>query len=454
MNKSVAWVPLFLLFLGCASNQKTSATAVVPKGNVIFFSKVNSNVVIKECESYAVVQKQKKCQPRAGTRVRTVPVDRLKSRLKNALFVQDFKPKDASEKSKVEEAIRTRDKAIIIEELSNEKKRIEGFIQFYCGSIQANNDCAKKNEAVAKLNEIMTRKSSDEKHQASTELNQLIDKLVDECIGSERVTSYKFSDASRSIAYQILRSYVRPSSVEINFVTVRSGSYIMGSPSIEKDRYIDEVQIPTKITKDFDMSTTVITQLQWWAVMGTNPSYFSKQQFCPVSYIERDGIGLCPNFPVEEVSWNEVQDFITKLNSQDSKYSYRLPTEAEWEYAARAGTLTAYSFGDDVSQLGEYAWYSDNSGKQTHDVATKKANPWGLHDVHGNVWEWMQDWYSGNRSTAPQTDPVGPSSGSFRLGRGGSLFAGPRGLRSAVRGFSVPSGRAVSLGARLVRSAK
>ena len=439
--------------------QKAAATVVGPKGDVIFFIKVNDKVIIKECEPYSVVQKKEDCEPRAGTQVRSVPADQFKSHLKNALLFQSFKFSDSGEKSKVDaykEAIHTQDPGINLDQLRKEKQKIEGFIQFYCGSVQSDSDCATQNADVVRLKAITkTLNAKKGSEQAVADINQIIDKLVDDVIGSETVTPYKFSDASGTIAYQVLRSYVRPYPAEMSFVTARAGSFTMGSPSTEQGRYgDDENQVPVKITKDFDMQSTVITQLQWWAIMGTNPSYFSKQQNCPNTYLEQEGVGMCSDFPVEQVSWNEVQDFITKLNSQDSKFSYRLPTEAEWEFAARAGRQTAYSFGDDVSQLGDYAWYSDNSNSQSHAVATKKANPWGLYDVHGNVWEWVQDWYGSNRPSSLQTDPTGPSSGSYRVVRGGGWSGGARFLRSAFRFFGVPGYRYGYLGARLVRTAK
>ena len=137
-------------------------------------------------------------------------------------------------------------------------------------------------------------------------------------------------------------------------------------------------------------------------------------------------MGLCPNYPVESVSWNNVQDYIAKLNSTTSKGRYRLPTEAEWEFAARGGTETAYSFGDDSSKLGEYACYSKNSGNQKNSgnhqtcpvgvIGLRKANPYGLYDMHGNVWEWVQDRYS--KKLPGKTDPL-QTAGFNRIVRGG-----------------------------------
>jgi formylglycine-generating enzyme required for sulfatase activity len=163
--------------------------------------------------------------------------------------------------------------------------------------------------------------------------------------------------------------------------------------------------------------------------MGSNPSYFKG-----------------PDLPVETVSWDDARAFIAKLNAKNDGYRYRLPTEAEWEYAARAGTTGPYA-----GNLDAMAWYDKNSSNKTHLVATKAANAWGLYDMHGNVWEWVQDWY-GDYSTSAVTDPVGPSSGSDRVLRGGSWYYKSRGCRSADRGTLSPDIRYDILGLRLLRT--
>jgi formylglycine-generating enzyme required for sulfatase activity len=196
----------------------------------------------------------------------------------------------------------------------------------------------------------------------------------------------------------------------------------MGSPSNEPERDNDESQRSVVISDAFYMQTTEVTQGQWRKVMGSNPSSF---KYCG------------DDCPVEQVSWNDVQEFIRKLNSMEGTEKYRLPTEAEWEYAARAGTTTAYSFGDSGSELGDYGWYDRNSGNKTHPAGQKRANPWGLYDVHGNVWEWTQDIYKG---------------GSGRVIRGGSWYGSARYCRSAYRSSGDPGFRDRYLGFRLART--
>ena len=204
-------------------------------------------------------------------------------------------------------------------------------------------------------------------------------------------------------------------SISMKLRLIPPGEFMMGSPESEAGRDDDETQDQVRITKPFYLSATEVTQSQYQQVMGNNPSH-------------RKG----PNKPVDMVSWNDAMKFCRKLSVEEG-VEYRLPTEAEWEYACRAGTTTAYSFGDNVSQLGKYAWYEDNSGNTTHAVGAKLPNAWGLHDMHGNVWEWCQDWYGPYGRKRVLIDPTGPAQGIFRVLRGGSFSVQPEGVRSAFR---------------------
>jgi formylglycine-generating enzyme required for sulfatase activity len=189
------------------------------------------------------------------------------------------------------------------------------------------------------------------------------------------------------------------------------------------------------LSQPFYMGKYPVTQEQWEAVMGENPSHFKGA-----------------DRPVEQVSWEEAQEFVRRLTEQETGVSYRLPSEAEWEYAARAGSSTAYCFGDNEEQLGEYGWYRENAGGETHPVGQRKANSWGLHDMHGNVWEWVEDWY-GAYSAEPVPDPHGPSSGSYRVIRGGCWDYGAWYCRSSYRICGEPGSRDRYLGFRVLRPA-
>ena len=196
------------------------------------------------------------------------------------------------------------------------------------------------------------------------------------------------------------------------------------------------------LTQAFHLGQYEVTQEQYEKVMGTNPSNFKGGQN-----------------PVEQVSWNDAVEFCRKLSALPAEkkagYVYRLPTEAEWEYACRAGTTTKYSFGDSESELGAYAWYAKNSGKNsgktTHPVGGKKSNPWELYGMHGNVCEWCQDWY-GKYPSGSTTDPTGAASGSYRVNRGGSWSLTSGLCQSAYRHGYAPGRRYHFLGFRVLRS--
>jgi formylglycine-generating enzyme required for sulfatase activity len=218
------------------------------------------------------------------------------------------------------------------------------------------------------------------------------------------------------------------------FRRIPAGTFQMGSDGHNDEKPVHQVHI----SKPFYLGKYPVTQAEWQAVMGSNPSYFEGA--------ER---------PVERVSWEESQAFIAKLNAREPGKRYRLPTEAEWEYACRGGSESAYSFGDDASLLGEYAWYDGNSGRETHPVGEKLPNGWGLYDMHGNVWEWVQDWYGSDYYPGrpyPDVDPTGPDDGPNRVIRGGGWGNAPQCLRSAYRSYALAGYRGSFIGFRLVAS--
>jgi formylglycine-generating enzyme required for sulfatase activity len=229
------------------------------------------------------------------------------------------------------------------------------------------------------------------------------------------------------------------------YVRIAPGTFTIGSPTGEEGRDDDETQRSVTITRAFCMKVTEVTQGEWQAVMGSNPSYFKD---CGA------------NCPVEQVSWEDAVGYANALSRREglpecyagSTFAgltctgYRLPTEAEWEYAARAGTTGAtYGRRDSV------AWYEENSGRETHPVGQKRPNAWGLYDMLGNVWEWTGDWYGEYSGTV--TDPTGPARGSFRVGRGGSWAYDARYARAALRRYNTPAYRFGNLGFRLSMTA-
>ena len=224
------------------------------------------------------------------------------------------------------------------------------------------------------------------------------------------------------------------------FKLIPAGTFTMGSPSDEPGRSNVEIQHQVTLTQPFFMETTEVTQAQWQAVMGSNPSHHS----------------WCPTCPVETVSWDDAQSYITKMNAR-GEGTYSLPTEAQWEYAARAGSTTAFYNGhitkphDDDRNLDAIGWNHYNSDYRTHPVAQKTPNAWGLYDMSGNVWEWCQDWY-GVYSSRAVTDPTGPSSGSYCVLRGGCFDDYALLCRSAVRSRHGPGSGRRFQGFRLTRA--
>ncbi|MGA2258863.1 MAG: formylglycine-generating enzyme family protein [Thermoguttaceae bacterium] len=223
--------------------------------------------------------------------------------------------------------------------------------------------------------------------------------------------------------------------VKLEMVLIAAGEFTMGSPDSDGNASGDEKpQHRIRITKPFYLGKYLATQEQWEAVMGTNPSNVKG-----------------PKNPVENVSWEDCQQFCHMLNAKPhAGGKFQLPTEVQWEYACRAGSTTYYCFGDEESGLGEYAWYGGNSHVQTHPVGKKKPNAWDLYDMHGNVWEWCQDWYDrGYYATSPTDDPTGPTMGSGRVFRGGGWDYPASSCRSAHRSDGEPGCRNYLLGLRV-----
>jgi formylglycine-generating enzyme required for sulfatase activity len=222
------------------------------------------------------------------------------------------------------------------------------------------------------------------------------------------------------------------------------GRFTMGSPESEAGRYEDEgPQHEVELTEGFWLAETLCTQALWQAVMGENPSHI-----------------VGPDLPIEQVSWEDCQEFFYRLNQRIPELQARLPSEADWEYACRAGTTTATWVGDltigkdrSAPELEKIAWYGANSGGQTHPVRTKAVNPWGLYDMLGNVLEWCQDWF-GPYDGAVKSNPMGPEVGSERVLRGGAWYDDARFVRAALRDGYAPGIRFHDLGFRVARGRK
>jgi len=235
-------------------------------------------------------------------------------------------------------------------------------------------------------------------------------------------------------------------SIGMSFVMIPPGIFVMGSPQSEPQRFDDEVQHRVELTKPFYMQRTEVTQGQWKAVMKSNPSHFN---------------GRGDSFPVEQISWEDCKRFIEKLNRREDTDRYRLPTEAEWEYACRAGTTTPFNTGyclstSQANYNGNYPYKGCLGGCYRHctvSVASFPPNAWGLYDMHGNVWEWCSDWY-GEYPGRPVRDPRGPVNGTIHIHRGGSWNYCAECCRSAYRIKRAPDFRLDFFGFRLAREAE
>jgi formylglycine-generating enzyme required for sulfatase activity len=254
----------------------------------------------------------------------------------------------------------------------------------------------------------------------------------------------------------------------VEMVQIQGGNFTMGSPPSEPNRDADETQHEVTLT-GFYMGKYLITQAQYEEVTGENPCYFTTPVSTETSTANR---------PVECVTWYDAVEFCNKLSVKEgltpvytiterepatgypiidadvtadwSANGYRLPTEAQWEYACRAGTTTAYNTGATITN--NTGWYANNSGDRTHKVGEKPANKWGLYDMHGNVYEWCWDWYSATYySSSPAQNPTGPVSGGNRVDRGGSFVSSGQYLRSAYRDYFDPSDLSGDIGFRIVR---
>jgi formylglycine-generating enzyme required for sulfatase activity len=245
-------------------------------------------------------------------------------------------------------------------------------------------------------------------------------------------------------------------SIGMKLKLIPAGEFLMGSPDSDKDANPNEKpQHPVRITRPFYLGIYPVTQREYMEVTKTNPSHLPSGE----------------RHPVESVSWLDAAAFCNALSQKEglkpfyaiqgdavevgdwSGPGYRLPTEAEWEYACRAGSQTRYCFSDDEKALGKYAWYSANSNDKTHPVGEKKPNAFGLHDMHGNVWEWCWDGYGADYyESSPVDDPRGPDGASDRVIRGGGWYSKPRICRSAYRDWNEPGYRYNDLGFRLALS--
>lgn len=230
----------------------------------------------------------------------------------------------------------------------------------------------------------------------------------------------------------------------MKFIKIPKGYFQMGSPDNEEGRYNRETLHWVTLTKDFYIQTTEVTQAQWTSIMGTKP------------WEGKPNVKSGDNFPATYISWDDCKEFIKKLNEHEKTDRYRLPTEAEWEYACKGASKGPYGFSGTAQDLDKYAWFNDNTVKNNenfaHETALKRPNKNGLYDMHGNVWEWCEDWYSEDLGKEDAKDPKGPPEGKGRVFKGGGYVFSARDCRSANRYFNMGVFKDFVLGFRVVMS--
>ena len=284
----------------------------------------------------------------------------------------------------------------------------------------------------------------------SDEVFDTVQKIVkDKTDGQFKQTVYSLSSGRVNFLLKTALKKRLKNSIGMEFALIPRGTFLMGSPEDEEGRKDDETQHRVTLTKDYYLGIHEVTQGQWRAVMGTEPWLEDGK---PKTWVKKGR-----DYPATYVSWEDAVEFCKKLSTKDGG-NYRLPTEAEWERACRGDTQTRFSFGDSTSDLADYAWYDKNAydvdEKYAHRVGQKKANVFGVYDMHGNVYEWCSDKY-GTFSDNSVVDPTGPTQGSRHVNRGGSWYHFPSLCRSAYRFRTIsPDNPSYTLGFRVVRSSE
>ena len=442
-----------------------------PKGETAFFYNKEENIIAVECEDHTnirIPERRLECMENPERMIFDGPVSSFEGSLKMVLKL----PMENYNSEKIE--LYNNAQSIDIESDSEKKEKLESKITDMEGwkdEFGAENaDTEKLEKLQQELAEIEAKLG---RHANLDSIREEIDGKINRLIGEvtgDGFVDYIYSEDKETLAFNMLRGVLNYSPRAIEFVEIEAAgkSFKMGSPEDEDNRDDDEngkdgKQVEVNLTKDFEMMTTEVTQQMWFDIMKKNPSRFSNSDDCNNHiYLQNDegsDVGLCPNHPVERVSWDMVQVFIEELNSlygisgcdgtpESSFGCFRLPTEGEWEFAARARTITAYYF--DADLIDDYAWYGVNSDSQTHPVGKLASNDYGLFDMSGNVWEWTQD--SWQNFLVGGEDPLHASSGSERVIRGGSWISNAQNLRSANRDSGYADYRYSVIGFRLVRT--
>ena len=317
--------------------------SIGPKGEVILFYKEGDLITVKECVDHTILEEpshREDCKQKPGTYKAQVSVTEFKNRL-NAVLRLPVGNYTSLMKEKIEVYNKQKGQPNYVVDLERQHSEIKSTIDRIKAFMGKYGKETANLEEKARLEAQLTSLDQELAHKGSTnsiaaEVNQSIEDLIHKIVDSSSLTQFVSSQDETSFEFNILKSYVDSSGISTaTFAQVKAGTFLMGSPSDEVDRDDDEIQHKVTLTQDFEIQTTEVTQLQYFLVMGYNPSSFKKEKYCSNEHQVINGEELCPDHPVERVSWNDVQDFIVELNKGEDGYTYGLPTEAQWEYAAR-----------------------------------------------------------------------------------------------------------------------
>lgn len=500
------------LVLGCHQTESGSAPddvgVLVPGGDGYLLYRLNNQIVIKKCPPLTsffnpdgTPKESDKLAAICNQGMVTEDIARFKTNLSQSLILSSnlFNAEDQKLVDRYKVGIDSSEFDLLRQqrrEIQQELEPILGFLRDLenagvpdpAGNLTVE-QLTKKVELEGKLKELDGKlESGKDLFAVVEEVNNRINKLVDALISApelDRERLFIFSRDGQGFFYNILAGYLRNAplgpkpqpeppttpkpeqpqplptvDVEalLKFVTIKGGSFVMGSLSTEKGRGTDEQAHGVNLQYEYDLMAFEVTQQNWFDVMGDNPAKFRTEKDCPSEHKTISGVILCPRHPIESVSWDRVHEFMRRMTDKSTRYQYRLPTEAEWEWAARAGTKTAYPHGDNDWNLKNIAWYEANSQSQTHQIGF--LGPTGgtgnfpkLFDMFGNVWEWTSDWYAPHPEEEV-TSPKGPATGTVKVIRGCGWSANANACRSANRDSEKKENSSSVIGFRMVRTPK
>jgi formylglycine-generating enzyme required for sulfatase activity len=414
--------------------------------NIIFLSGYEGEVKIKICKDYSVVRDAIDCISKLGTSVKKLSYQALTEQ-----FFLSTISSNSINSSKIRNNITLFKKFDYIislkEELKDkedEMKDVEHFINTFGGDEETNDFRDELSKRITAIKIELPRYKGYKS--AESKIRAVIIPIVDQIIDDVAINILSTSRDSGSFSFLTIGAFLNtPSAMwNIKFSEIPSGSFKMGSPTSEAIRNSNNEGLHTVVIgQSYSLMATEVTQDLWTEIMGSNPSFFKGKSHCPAEHKTIKGVDVCSGYPVETMSAQDVDNFIIKLNSESPSMKFRLPTEAEWERAARGGNQYMYSFGDDTTELEDYAWLTANSNGATHKVGDRKPTAYGLFDMHGNVWEIVSDSYSASYSIV--------SSRNYRVIKGGSHRDAAGKLRSAKRIQHYSTYKYNYVGFRLVR---